>query len=100
MCSEVHLGKDGGNWEKGLAMCFRPADAGQSLTCPECGKKVNAIMGNWPPNCPFCNLDLAEVTANLGSDAPAPASPGAPQPPAAAPGAPSAPKPPAAPGAN
>jgi len=76
-------------------MCFRPADAGQSLECPECGKKVNAIMGNWPLNCPFCDIELADAIAALeGGAAPAPAAPAP-----AAPAAPAAPKAPAAPAA-
>ncbi len=78
-------------------MCFRPADAGQSMDCPECGKKINAIMGNWPLNCPFCNLDLTKITAGMKEGAAAapaaPSAPGAPKAPSA-PGAPAAPKPP------
>lgn len=81
-------------------MCFRPADAGQSLNCPSCGKQINAIMGNWPLNCPFCNVDLKDAVAALNdsSAAPAPAAPAAPGAPAApaAPSAPAAPKPPTA----
>lgn len=80
-------------------MCFRPADAGQSLDCPKCGKKINAIMGNWPLNCPFCDLDLADAIAAQEGGAPAPAAPAAPAPTApkapTAPTAPAAPKPPA-----
>ena len=41
-------------------MCFRPADANMSVTCPSCGKEINAVLGIVPKECPFCGA-TAEV---------------------------------------
>lgn len=94
-------------------MCFRPSEVESSASCPNCGQKINAVMGIFPQICPFCDEDLTELaaantdtTGGLTSafvqgapgavSAPAaPAAPGAP----AAPAAPGAPAAPAAPGA-
>ncbi|MCI8468091.1 MAG: hypothetical protein HFJ75_01060 [Eggerthellaceae bacterium] len=69
-------------------MCFRPAEAAQSRTCPECDGTVNAVGGFLPPKCPYCGHVFADGEGDL---APAPGAP-------AAPAAPGAPKAPAAPG--
>lgn len=75
-------------------MCFRPATAAVDVKCPGCGETISPLGGLYPPNCPYCNADLSEVTANGGSgETPAPGAPSAPS----APGAPSAPKAPGAP---
>lgn len=78
-------------------MCFRPPGAEPSLNCPECGKKVNAVLGNFPPVCPFCNADISDAIAEAKEKAAA--GPGTPQAPSApsAPSAPGAPKIPGAP---
>ena len=36
-------------------MCFRPAVVSVAIECPECGKKINPVMGNLPKECPFCD---------------------------------------------
>lgn len=82
-------------------MCFRPAGADLSIDCPQCGKQVNAIMGVFPPECPFCGLNTDEaqkIIAEKGGIPAIPAPPGAPAAPKA-PGMPGAPKAPKAPGA-
>ena len=80
-------------------MCFRPAGVDQSIECPECGKKVNAVLGVFPDSCPFCGVKVDATMAASGSPAVAvsgvPAAFGAP----AAPKAPGVPGAPAAPGA-
>ena len=77
-------------------MCFRPADTGGGLTCPNCGKKINSTMGKLPSKCPFCKTSLDG--AGAGAAAPgAPAAPGMPGAPKA-PGMPGAPKAPGMPG--
>ena len=79
-------------------MCFRPATVALSLTCPNCGKKVNEVLGSIPDECPFCETDIselaAEVMANSDQVTAAPKSAFV-----QAPGAPAAPSAPAAPGA-
>lgn len=83
-------------------MCFRPATISSSIECPECGKKVREVLGQYPNQCPFCEADISALVAEAMADADpatgAPRSafvsaPGAP----AAPPAPGAPTPPAAP---
>ena len=72
-----------------MSMCFRPAGLDQSADCPNCGKRVNAVLGVFPDECPFCGAKVE--TGNNSSASPAPPSaPGAPNPPKA-PGAPKAP---------
>jgi hypothetical protein len=85
--------------DEGYVMCFRPAGADQSIDCPQCGKQINAIMGVFPPECPFCGLDtekaqamLAEQGGVMGVSAVA-GMPGTPK----APGMPKAPKAPGVP---
>lgn len=80
-------------------MCFRPATAETAFICPECGKKINPIMGNLPDTCPFCEADISNAKNATTPGAPStpstPATPGVPT----APGAPSAPSAPKGPGA-
>ena len=67
-------------------MCFRPADASMAsgpITCPECGKLIQAMGGVVLEACPFCKADFG---AFAGSPA-APEAPGV----SSAPGAPSVP---------
>ena len=71
-------------------MCFRPAEAASSRTCPECDGTVNAVGGFLPPKCPYCGHVFTDEDAGTP---PAPGAPAAPQ----APGAPGAPKSPTAP---
>ena len=75
-----------------------------SIECPECGKKINEVLGQLPDECPFCETDITELVARMAEGADevmaAPrsafvAAPGAPS----APGAPAAPSVPKAPGA-
>ena len=75
-------------------MCFRPADVSEKITCPNCGEKINPVMGNIPKVCPFCEqeIDMSKVEA-AAPQAAAPGTPAAPN----APGAPAAPKAPGAP---
>ena len=68
-------------------MCFRPATAEAAFVCPECGKKVNPIMGNLPDTCPFCDADISNAKSATSAAPSAPKAPGAP----AAPSAPKAP---------
>ncbi len=78
-------------------MCFRPAEAAQSRTCPECDGTVNAVGGFLPPKCPYCGHEFADDdAANAPGANAAPSAPGAPAKPSA-PGAPGAPKPPTTP---
>ena len=71
-------------------MCFRPADANMSVTCPSCGKEINAVLGIVPKECPFCGATSEDFEGASDIKAPsAPAAPGAPK-------APGAPQPPAA----
>ena len=72
-------------------MCFRPATVGQSINCPMCDKKVNAVLGAMPTECPFCEADLSEIAAPINEAI------GLPNIAPAAPNVPSAPK---APGAS
>lgn len=83
-------------------MCFRPAIAEKPFECPECGKRINPIMGQIPTTCPFCESDITEAAhAAMAQSAGAPpesafakpSAPGAPK----APGAPGSPVPPSAP---
>ena len=67
-------------------MCFRPAEAAASRTCPECDGTVNAVGGFLPPKCPYCGHVFSD------DDAAAPGTP-------AVPGAPASPKAPGVPGA-
>jgi len=67
-------------------MCFRPAEAATSITCPSCGAACAPIFDE----CMECGQDLAEVKAALQEETAAPSAP-------AAPAAPGAPVPPAAP---
>lgn len=57
----------------GGTMCFRPSTVEQSVTCPECGKKINAVMGQVPVECPFCEADISALAnvamANAGDAA-------------------------------
>ncbi len=82
-------------------MCFRPPGAEPSIECPECGKKITAVMGNISPICPFCDADIASYVEEMKKktavpgQATATAVSGAPAP--AAPNAPNKPKPPIAP---
>lgn len=72
-------------------MCFRPPSAeSNSIQCPECGKKVNVVMGSVPNVCPFCEADLSawadsiNAAGNPGMPLGAPAAskgPGALEPP-------------------
>lgn len=71
-------------------MCFRPPGIEQSVTCPGCGKKINAVMGNIPPVCPFCEEDIAAAAAeakargmpaSASGSLPTPKAPGIPTPP-------------------
>lgn len=82
-------------------MCFRPPGAEQSINCPECGKKITAVMGNIAPVCPFCNSDIASFVAESQnktvSDIAKPTTPFAKP---AAPSAPTAPKVPGGPASN
>ena len=71
-------------------MCFRPAGVDQSIDCPNCGKRVNAVLGVFPDECPFCGAKVESGGAAGGPSPVPPAAPGAPMPPAA-PGAPKAP---------
>lgn len=80
-------------------MCFRPAAVSKFVMCPNCGKKVNEVLGSIPNTCPFCETDISELaqeamaSGDQTTAAPksafvsAPGAPGAPQ----SPGAPSAP---------
>lgn len=54
-------------------MCFRPSTVEQSLNCPECGKKINAIGGRIPQICPFCETDISDLAKSMST--PVPASP-------------------------
>ena len=80
-------------------MCFRPATASVSVNCPECGKKINEVMGTIPNVCPFCEADLKETIASKRLELqtapvqPPISLPSPPHPPVAAP---KAPKPPSA----
>ena len=82
--------------EKGVAMCFRPAESElPPVMCPSCGKRINRIAGQLPTKCPFCKTPtdgIEDTPAPAAPSAPAPAAPGAPKAPAAPP-APSAPAP-------
>ena len=83
-------------------MCFRPAGVDQFIECPECGKQVNAVLGVFPDNCPFCGAKVDAATATSGAPGVvAPGVPGMPKAPGApgTPSAPGAPKAPSAPGA-
>lgn len=58
-------------------MCFRPAAVSVAIECPECGKKINPVMGNLPKECPFCetpleNASVAGAPALLPLRVPAP----------------------------
>ncbi|RDB59300.1 hypothetical protein C1878_15475 [Gordonibacter sp. 28C] len=64
-------------------MCFRPAAIETSIECPNCGKKINPVMGNVPNECPFCSIMLSASDATP-----------------AIPGVPSTPKAPNAPGVS
>lgn len=44
-------------------MCFRPAITETPFECPECGKRINPIMGQLPNTCPFCEKDISEEAA-------------------------------------
>lgn len=78
-------------------MCFRPAGAEQSIECPECGKKITAVMGNISPICPFCEADIRsfveQATNKKTPPIPSPQAPGSPS-------TSGAPKPPSAPSAS
>lgn len=71
-------------------MCFRPATVQANLVCPECGKKVNAVLGTYPDTCPFCETNLNEAIQKLQRSPDSPAPQNGSQPPAT----PAAPKPP------
>lgn len=62
-------------------MCFRPAEVASSVTCLECGKKINPVNGNFPVSCPFCESPLGGIGVGNTPGAPDPA----PGPPVAAP---------------
>ena len=53
-------------------MCSRPAAVSVAIECPECGKKINPVMGNLPKECPFCEtpLENASVAGAPGTPAP------------------------------
>ena len=74
-------------------MCFRPSQATQSMECPNCHMRVDAVLGTFPTECPFCMTSYKDELAAMDA---APVMPGAP----AAPGAKrtGAPPPPASPG--
>lgn len=78
-------------------MCFRPSSVESSANCPNCGQKINAVMGIFPQTCPYCDADLTELaaantdTSGGLTSAFVPGAPGAPSAPGA-PGAPNAPK--------
>lgn len=76
-------------------MCFRPADTGGGIVCPNCGKKINSTMGAMPSKCPFCKTSLDEVA----EAAPTPSATGAPNVPSA-PGMPKVPGAPSVPDSN
>ena len=83
-------------------MCFRPAGVEQSVTCPKCNMKVNAVMGVMPQECPFCEADISDLAAQaMAAGDPVGAAPtsafsvGAP----GSPAVPGSPKAPTAPGA-
>lgn len=85
-------------------MCFRPSIVEAAFECPECGKKINPIMGQLPDTCPFCEADISEqaAAAVAGTEAAPPesafAKPSAPSaPPVGAPQVPGAPLAPGAP---
>lgn len=82
-------------------MCFRPASVSLSVTCPNCGKKVNEVLGSIPNECPFCETDITELAAETmaGADQTTAAPTSAFVTPPGAPAAPGAPKPPSDPGA-
>jgi hypothetical protein len=75
-------------------MCFRPATAEASISCPECEKKINAAMGLIPNICPFCGANLESLVSEINQgegtlpSMPSPMSPGAPKFPMGGPGAP------------
>ena len=48
-------------------MCFRPSTVEQSLNCPECGKKINAIGGRIPHICPFCEADISDLAKSMST---------------------------------
>lgn len=56
---------DGAAKKKGEEMCFRPPGIEQSIKCPDCGKKVGAVMGQIPEICPFCEANLKDVIAAM-----------------------------------
>jgi len=82
-------------------MCFRPAGVDQSIDCPQCGKQINAILGVFPSECPFCGLDTEKAQVLIAEQGGAPGAPQAPGMPNApqAPGMPNAPKAPGMPNA-
>ena len=53
-------------------MCFRPAAVSVAIECPECGKKINPVMGNLPKEAPFCEppMQNASVAGAPGTPAP------------------------------
>ncbi len=46
-------------------MCFRPSVVEDNLVCPQCGKKINAIGGRLPLECPFCEADISELAKEM-----------------------------------
>lgn len=69
-------------------MCFRPADTGGGLVCPNCGKKINSTMGAMPSKCPFCKTSLDDIadsmpTSNVTGAPSVPSAPGMPKVPGA-----------------
>ena len=52
-------------------MCFRPSIVEKPFECPECGKRLNPVLGQLPKVCPFCDSDIheaAEAAASASAD--------------------------------
>ena len=53
-------------------MCFRPAVVSVAIECPECGKKINPVMGNLPKECPAAPPSVAGALGPPAPPVPAP----------------------------